>query len=49
MNNHQCLYGHQMRALGGVKLKNGDASVIRCEDVNIMSEVEFNGTKMTWK
>ncbi len=38
-----------MRALGGVKLTNGDASVIRCEDVNIMSEVEFNGKKMTWK
>ena len=38
-----------MRALGGVKLINGDASVIRCEDVNIMNIVEFNGKKMTWK
>lgn len=36
-NNHQCKYGHQMRALGGVKLTNGDASVIRCEDVPLMS------------
>ena len=32
-NKHECKYGHQMRALGGVKLNNGDASVIRCEDV----------------
>jgi hypothetical protein len=32
-NKHECKFGHQMRALGGVKLSNGDASVIRCEDV----------------
>jgi hypothetical protein len=38
-NNHECRYGHQMRALGGVKLSNGDASVIRCEDVQLMSEI----------
>jgi len=38
-----------MRALGGVKLDNGDASVIRCEDVQLMSQIKFNGQLMTWK
>lgn len=48
VDKHQCLYGHQMRALGGVKLSNGDASVIRCEDVELINIIEFNGRKMTW-
>jgi len=38
-----------MRAVGGVRLNNGDPSVIRCEDVPLMSLIEFNGRKMTWK
>ena len=46
---HECRYGHQMRAVGGVRLNNGDPSVIRCEDVPLMSLIEFNGRKMTWK
>ena len=38
-NKHECKYGHQMRALGRVKLDNGDASVMRCEDVQLMSPI----------
>lgn len=38
-----------MRALGGVKLDNGEASVLRCEDVQLMSMIEYNGKKMSWK
>jgi hypothetical protein len=38
-----------MRALGGVKLDNGEASVIRCEDVPFMSLINFNGVDMNWK
>ena len=45
-NKHECKYGHQMRALGGVKLNNGDASVIRCEDVELFNKVSFNGREM---
>ena len=38
-----------MRALGGVKLNNGDASVLRCEDVDLFNKVIFNGREMLWK
>jgi hypothetical protein len=35
---HECLYGHQMRALNGTYLKKDsgvkEASVIRCEEIN---------------
>jgi hypothetical protein len=38
-----------MRALGGVMLSNGEASVIRCEDVELFNKVKFNGREMEWK
>lgn len=38
-----------MRALGGVKLSNGEASVIRCENVNKASMIMFNEKEMNWQ
>ena len=45
---HKCIYGHQIRAFGGVKLSNNDASVIFCEDLADNNIVELNGLKKTW-
>ena len=45
---HKCLYGHQMRALGGIKLSNDEASVSRCEDIRNTDIIKFNGNDMTW-
>ena len=38
-----------MRALSGVKFSNGEASVIRCENVPLTSLLSFNGRVMTWQ
>lgn len=46
---HEVRFGHQMRALGGTRLSNGDASVLRCEDMQLLSRIEFNGRIVTWK
>lgn len=45
---HQCKYGHQMRAIGGIKLSNDDASVSRCEDINDLDIMQYNGMQKNW-
>ena len=45
---HRCVFGHQIRAIGGVVLDNGDASVSRCEDIADDEIIKFNGNKITW-
>ena len=45
---HKCLFGHQMRAIGGMKLTNDDASVCRCEDIRDTDIIKFNGNDITW-
>ncbi len=53
---HKCNYGHQMRAISGVRVekKKGGvveyyASVKRCEDIEEMSSFQFNYKEITWK
>jgi hypothetical protein len=53
---HECKYGHQMRAISGIRIekKTGGttrfyASVKRCEDIEDMSSFQFNGEDLTWK
>jgi hypothetical protein len=53
---HKCEYGHQMRAINGIRVekKKGSiieyyASVMRCEDIEELSSFEFNGEEITWK
>ena len=45
---HECLYGHQIRGISGVKLNNGEASVLRCEDIADNDILQFNGKESTW-
>jgi len=45
---HRCIYGHQIRAIGGIKLDDGSASVSRCEDMGPNDEILYNGVKKTW-
>ena len=45
---HRCIFGHQIRAIGGVALDNGEASVSRCEDIADDEIIQFNGVKRTW-
>jgi hypothetical protein len=45
---HQCLYGHQIRAIGGTMLDNKEASIVRCEDVEDFDQMYFNGQQMSW-
>ena len=47
-NVHQCLYGHQIRAIGGTMLENKEASIARCEDIDDFDKMRFNGRDMTW-
>lgn len=47
-NYHQCIYGHQIRGIGGVMLENQDASVARCEDIEDIDKMQYNGQEMTW-
>ena len=45
---HKCVYGHQIRALGGVRLSNDEAAVAFCEDLSDTYQISFNGVKRTW-
>jgi len=45
---HKCLYGHQIRAIGGTMLDNNEASIARCEDLEDFDKMLFNGQEMTW-
>jgi len=45
---HQVKYGHQMRAIGGIKLNNGEASVSRCEDIADSDIMQYNGVWKSW-
>lgn len=45
---HRCLYGHQIRAIGGTMLDNNEASIARCEDIEDFDKMLFNGIEMTW-
>jgi len=46
---HKCLYGHQIRAIGGTMItKTKEASIVRCEDVSDLDKMKFNGKDMTW-
>jgi len=47
-NTHQCLYGHQIRAIGGTMLRTNEASVARCEDIGDTDIILFNGQEMNW-
>jgi hypothetical protein len=53
---HKCNTGHQIRAIIGMRVESyedGDkhfyASVLRCEDMELSSVIQFNGRKYTWK
>lgn len=53
---HRCKYGHQMRAVNGIRVEKREkgtiqlyASVRRCEDIEDTSPFEFNTEMMTWK
>ena len=45
---HQCIYGHQIRGIGGTMLENKEASVARCEDIEDIDTMQYNGQVMTW-
>ena len=45
---HQCTYGHQIRAIGGVKLNNNEASITICEEMQDRFQINFNGNLQTW-
>ena len=45
---HQVKYGHQMRAIGGIKLNDNSASVSRCEDIGANEIMQYNGVEKTW-
>ena len=45
---HQCIYGHQIRGIGGVKLKNDEAAITICEEMDARHQICFNGKIQTW-
>ena len=45
---HECKFGHQIQAFGGMKLKNGYPSTKRCEELVENDEVIYNGDKISW-
>lgn len=45
---HQCVFGHQVRGISGITIKNNEASIIRCEDVSDSAIIRYNGNDMTW-
>jgi len=53
---HKCEYGHQMRAVSGIRIEKKKgvtvehyASVKRCEDIEETSSFQFNSEELTWK
>jgi len=46
--NHRCLYGHQIRAIGGTMIDTQEASIARCEDISDLDKMIYNGQDMTW-
>ena len=45
---HKCIYGHQIRAIGGIMLENGEASISRCEDISDTDKIKFLGDEKSW-
>jgi hypothetical protein len=45
---HRCLYGHQIRAIGGTMIETKEASIARCEDISDLDKMIFNGRDLTW-
>ena len=53
---HQCNFGHQLRAVSGVRVEKRNngvtehyASVKRCEDIEDTSSFQFNSKELTWR